>query len=498
MRYHELSLQKWLYSRFFVYEGYSVPCVFASPMDAFGLFQKLWSDANNPFAYLLNLKDEHGTPLYEPFPSPIRYPLISVMRKGIKYRPYQNFSIHQWRHINWPTVSDAGSVIPGKQQQGAGLVKCDLANVTVSRMPMAFDYRFQIDHYCLRPDTQAFYVERLLNQFWRTGGTLQTWMEVNYPGWDSQYIRMYVDGEIDQTAPDEASYQDKNVEFRTSFTLVVEGFSIDVQYEVLPALWKLIATTAQPDQLDKLLEPVFEVDLRPKGYNYVLESRPDVPSAGTCQIEGLRNQYLAAGTVHILLGDLAGTLPGDNVYDPNRNPPGYGPSPIVITPAFSFGIPSGLAFGTPIFTHGTYAPAIHSCGTDSVGAALGLGNIGQYLLFNNVNAGTLSTSAFGTHFLATVPFASGTDAGTFSTEVFGTYTNVTVFDNAGTEVGTLSTSAFGAATLTVFATDSGTGSGTWTTSAFGTHLLVSFEANCGTNFFGSLSTSAFGTYTPGS
>ena len=71
MRYHELALQRWLNRVFQVREGYAIPVVFTSPMDAFSQFRQLWSRDNNPFNYLLDLKDANGTPLYEPFPSPI-------------------------------------------------------------------------------------------------------------------------------------------------------------------------------------------------------------------------------------------------------------------------------------------------------------------------------------------------------------------------------------------------------------------------------------------
>lgn len=372
MRYHELWLQRWLYSRFYVREGYPVPVVFASPMDAFGHFAQLWADENNPFKYLLELKDENGTPLYEPHPSPIRYPLISVMRKGLVYRSYQNFSQHRWRHVNWPTISDAGSEVPGKEQIGIDLTKCDLGNINVSRMPMAWDFRYQIDHYCLRPDTQAFYLERLMRQFWRSGGVLQSWMDIEYPGWGSQYIRIYIDGEIDQSAPDDAEFQDKNVEYRTSYTITVEGFDIDLEYQTHPTLWKMIAHSADPDSLNHLLRPI-EVDLRTKGYNYVLESRPDIPAAGTCQDEGNRNQYLANGTVYILLGDIPyGTNPGDNVYDPNRDTPGYVTDPIFWQPRFSYGIPSTLQFGIPIFSSGTQTPIWISGSVDPVAENVGI------------------------------------------------------------------------------------------------------------------------------
>ena len=351
MRYHELWLQRWLYSRFFVREGYPIPVVFSTPMDAFSLFNKLWKDDNNPFKYLFDAKDADGTPLYEPHPSPVRYPLISVMRKGIAYRPYQNFSIHNWRHINWPTVSDEQPV-PGKPEQvGTDLVKCDLGNVTTSRMPMAFDYKFQIDHFCLRPDTQAFYIERLLNQFWRTGGTLQTWMDIEYPGWGSQYIRIYLEGDIDQSVPDE--FQDKNVEFRTSFTLTIEGFSIDVNYKVKPALWKIIPWSGTPEELTQLLEVRLAVDLRPGGYNAVLESRPDIPMAGTCQKELVIEEYMREGTAVLSGGDQQGTVSGDNVIDGNNQPVLAPPGAIFAVPTFSFGIPSTVVFG-----QGTVAPIL--------------------------------------------------------------------------------------------------------------------------------------------
>ena len=115
MRYHELALQYWLNKAFTLRWGVPVPVVFTSPMDAFSLFSKLWSEANNPFQYLLNVKDEQGIPLYQPYPQPVRYPVMSVYRKGWKLRQYQNFSIHRLRHINYPTVSS------GKIENNFGL-----------------------------------------------------------------------------------------------------------------------------------------------------------------------------------------------------------------------------------------------------------------------------------------------------------------------------------------------------------------------------------------
>lgn len=291
MRYHELAIQGWLNRLFFVRFGYPVPVVFASPMDAFSQFQNLWSQDSNPFAYLFELKDEKGTPLYEPFPSPMRYPIISVYRKGWKYRAYQNFSIHRWRQINWPTVSDTGSAIYGPVQNGVGLGKCELGNVTTSRFPMAWDYRFQIDHYCNRPDTQAFFIEQLMQEFWRTGGTPQTWIRVHYPGWGPRLVRLYLDGDIESLTPEEPE-EGKNVEFRTSFTAVLEGFDVDLRYEILPAMWELVygQSSVNPTTLQRSFLFFGSDNLRLGDANPTLNSRRNVPPDDQCQIE-LRQQF---------------------------------------------------------------------------------------------------------------------------------------------------------------------------------------------------------------
>ena len=285
MRYHELALQYWLNSLFVVREGYPVPVVFSSPMDAFSYFQQLWSDANNPFQYLFDLKDERGTPLYEPHPSPVRYPIISAYRKGWKYRNYQNFSIHRWRHLNWPTVANAGTERYGPQADGWDITKCQLGNVTTSRMPMAWDYRFQIDHFCNRPDTQAFFIEQLMQEFWRTGGPVpQTWITVPYPGWGNRRVRLYLDGDIESLTPEEPE-SGKNVEFRTSFTLVIEGFDVDLRYQIYPALWNLVFRfgPVAPIELNDCFNFTKTVDVRVSGSNTTLDSRPNVPTWGTCQ-----------------------------------------------------------------------------------------------------------------------------------------------------------------------------------------------------------------------
>lgn len=274
MRYHELALQRWLNTWAIVREGYPIPVVYSSPMDAFGHFSTLWQRDKNPFTYLLDLKDSNGKPLYEPHPSPARYPVISVHRRGWQYRTSQNFSIHRWRHINWPTVSDSGTVVSGKEQMGTGLTQRDLGEVTTARRPMAWDYRFQVDHFCNRPDTQAFFIEQFMQQMWRTGGVPQTWINVPFPGYGDMLVRLYLDGGIENMTPEEVP-DGKYTEFRTSFQLVVEGFDVDIRYKVYPALWYLIVGTGgevSPDQL----QVVFTDDLRQNAENPTIGNR-DIP-----------------------------------------------------------------------------------------------------------------------------------------------------------------------------------------------------------------------------
>lgn len=268
MRYHELALQRWLYGTFFVRAGYPIPVVFTSPMDAFGNFTTLWKSDKNPFKYLLDLKDENGTPLYEPYPSNVRYPLISVFRRNWRYRPEQSYGYHQFRHMNWPTVSDDP-------------LRGDLANVSVSLRPNAWDYRFQIDHYCMRTDSQAYFTERLMRAFGTGGGTSQSWITVHYPALGLQRVRMYIDGNIDNDTPEEPEEQ-KHVEFRTTFNLVIEGYSIDQDVQIVPALWTLILRnkreSASPNEIQSAFDQQTAIDLRIGDNNSVLNSRDNVPS----------------------------------------------------------------------------------------------------------------------------------------------------------------------------------------------------------------------------
>lgn len=287
LRYHELALVRWLNLFLQVREGYPIPVVISTPMDAFSEFQKLWGRDKNPYSYLYHAKDANGAPLYQPYPSPARYPIISVYRKGWKLRPVQNFSIHRWRNINWPTVSSVGPAVFGIENNGTNLNKCDLANVTTSRMPMAWDYRFQIDFFCNRQDSVAFFLNQWFKQFWRTGGpTPQTWFNVAYPGWGTKSIRCYMDGDVEQLTPEEPEAGDY-VKQRTSVNVVLEGFDLDLDYQIFPAFWKLVYAAGSssgfsPEQLAQAFELVFTEDVRIHNANPTLDSRPNVPSDEGC------------------------------------------------------------------------------------------------------------------------------------------------------------------------------------------------------------------------
>ncbi len=268
MRCHELALQRWFYSKFFVAEGYSVPVIFSSPMDAFAEFGKLWESENNPFAYLSEAKDQFGTPLYQAYPATPKYPLISLFRRGWRFRPTHNASIHN-KIVGWPVVDGSRTI--------GSVKKADLGYVTTAKRPMAWDFRWQADHYCLRPDTQAFFVEALMREMYRTGGTPQTWITVNYPGWGNHTIRLFIEGDIESATPDQPE-DGKQVEFRTTFQLVLEGYSVDIDFQRPPALWKIAIGDGNVGlNGDNVISTTSVEDLRTDIQNPNFNERSDLP-----------------------------------------------------------------------------------------------------------------------------------------------------------------------------------------------------------------------------
>lgn len=282
MRYHELALQRWLNLNFVIRNGFPVPVAYTKAMDAVSQFNDIWSRPDNEFTYLLKLKDANGTPLYEPYPQSIRYPLIAIDRKSWKTRPYQNFSIHRWRHINWPAVSDSGTIVYGKPSGNTGMTLERLGEVTTSRMPMAWDFKYELNYYCNRPDHQAFFVEAVMRKLWMGGGQQpQFWMTVDYPGWGPRNVRAYLDGDIEDATPD-APEADQQVVYRTTLHITIEGFDVDLNYVVYPALWTMLVGSrpVSPDELTSAFSANSErlaVDLRVDGNNSAMEGRSPLP-----------------------------------------------------------------------------------------------------------------------------------------------------------------------------------------------------------------------------
>lgn len=466
MRYHELALQRWLNGIFLLRWGVPVPVVFTSPMDAFSLFSKLWSEANNPFQYLLDVKDDCGNPIYQPYPAPVRYPVMSVYRKGWKYRNYQNFSIHRMRWINWPTVSDAAQLNDaGTHQQGTEMTRCNLGEVTTSRYPMAFDYRFQIDHFCNRPDTQAFFLSQLFREFWRSGGpTLQTWIKVDYPGsWGNKLVRLYIDGDIENLTPEEPE-EGKNVEYRTSFTVVLEGYDIDLNFEIYPALWKVIfreGSAVSPADVTAAF------DLREHSESSIIDYREKttvMPPAGTCAVNlrTLRDEAMQVHEIQMTTLTVTGTGPlGFPGYPPAAGVELFGAFGISVMPpppplfvygteagTTAWGFFSGSHAGTDVYIDaGTWSDA----GTGS--SAFHVGSMDLYIYIEQ--AGESGAFTGGTHFPTIISggsyFEAGSIGGAFTV---GTYADTIVSVTAGTEAGTLS-GAFGTGTYLFVAIDGG-------------------------------------------
>ena len=266
-RIHEHALQAWM-RRFVVTEGYPVPVVFATPMTAFAEYTRLWDSESNPFKYLTELKDGKGKPLY-PYPAPIRLPLINIKPLPMRQRPSQSYSIHRVRRQNY-------------WSQSKDVLQSDLGNVAQSMYPSAWDFRFQLDHYCKRPDTQAQFIAALTKAFHiMTGGGSYCWLPVAYPGWFEGHslCRLVLDGDIEGVQ--EEDQQDRTYFFRTTVTLTLEGYVPDLDVRTVPALWFLTERlgSATPEQLDSLYPGYLSrtEDLREHNENRVFKALVDLP-----------------------------------------------------------------------------------------------------------------------------------------------------------------------------------------------------------------------------
>jgi hypothetical protein len=247
---HYAAVQAWMNRRFLVREGYPVPVILASPMNAFSEFIQLMGAQDGPFKYLFALKDTEGQPVYQPRQGVAQLPLISVQMNGITHRTAMNYGIHDWRRVDHPTVSDNAT-------------RQDLGNATQAKMPAGWNYNYNVEHYCRRPDTQMIFMHELQRAVHRaSAGSAQTWITVNYPGWwGAQKCRLYIGNPENLTEPDEQGV----VIYRTSFSVTVEGWFCDLDLRVLPTFWTLVTGsrgTLSPRLAAQLVNPESAEDLR--------------------------------------------------------------------------------------------------------------------------------------------------------------------------------------------------------------------------------------------
>jgi hypothetical protein len=269
MRVHELAVMHWLNERFLVADGYPMPVLFSKPMSAYSDFRKLWSQKGGPFEYLLNAKDKEGRPLYQPHPSPPIYPLLTINRIGWKFDPQRNFGSQWFRHAGWVTVEKNAT-------------KRNLAVVREQRMPQAWDYRLQVDHYAMRPDQQAHFIQELQLGWFQSASVPNTWIKAVYPNiFGKKLIRVIQDGDITDSTEEEPA--DNYRVYRTTVNLTVQGWVPDPDFIYVNSFWVEAerATAISPDQLNEVFSPEVSKteDLRSTENNDVFNSATGMPTS---------------------------------------------------------------------------------------------------------------------------------------------------------------------------------------------------------------------------
>lgn len=225
VRVHAVAIQRWLQRRFLIREGFPCPVIFAGPMDAYAAFNRLWKDPNNPYSYLKEMVEYPGQT-----PGQIRFPLISIDFKKMRYRPLQSYSSRVNRRLYWPTVSSVAE----------GVKIGDLGNVAQARFPAAWTFVYQLEFYTSRPDTQAIFIKQLTNCFRvMSAGTPQTFIPVVYPNYFGAVAeRLVLASDIDDIT--EKEQNNSEVQYRTSMLLELEGYAIDPNVTIAPTFWGMI------------------------------------------------------------------------------------------------------------------------------------------------------------------------------------------------------------------------------------------------------------------
>ena len=269
LRVHALAITRWLNQAFYLAAGVPVPVIWATPMNAFSQFDELWNQNPSPYDYLKSWSANTANPQQGAvFPNPQRFPLINLDFKSFTYAPDRSYGGKVFRTLGWQAVDTL---------QTPGFTLSDLGNVQQARMPLAMDLNYQVDHWCLRPDTQAFFVEQLLETFKVSQATLQRYIPVLYPSYFGTWlVKMRLDPTIsDGTEKDPV---DNVVKYRTTFNLTLEGWRADQKIRVTPALWSisLNLNAVEPNQIEELYA-LNGLDLRAYQQNPVLALRTNLP-----------------------------------------------------------------------------------------------------------------------------------------------------------------------------------------------------------------------------
>ena len=266
VKMHALALTRWINQWSFLKEGVPTPVIWATPMDAFSQFDKLWQDANSPFAYLKGMGQPDGAAVV--FPVVQRFPLINIDFRGMSYAADRSYSGRTYRRLGWPTVEG---------QQTPGVTLSSLGYVSQARMPLAFNYRYQVDHWALRPDTQAFFIRQLLKSVRASGAELQTYVRTLYPSYyGNALVKLKIDSDINDTT--EKDPTDQTVKYRTTINCTLEGWAIDQTLTVTPTFWTVnnMSIAFDPNHLDQIYL-MNSTDLRPYQQNPVLGLRQNLP-----------------------------------------------------------------------------------------------------------------------------------------------------------------------------------------------------------------------------
>jgi hypothetical protein len=192
---------------------------------------------------------------------------LTINRLSWKFDPQRNFGSQWNRNAGWPTVA-------------SNVKKNDLGVVREQRMPQAWDYRLQIDHYATRPDQQAHFIQELQLGWFPSASIPNTWIKAVYPNiFGKKLVRIVLDGDITDSTEEEPV--DSYRVYRTTVNIIVQGWVPDPDFLYINAFW-VQAENVQaisPQQLNEAFnaDVTQTEDLRSTEENGIFNSAPNMP-----------------------------------------------------------------------------------------------------------------------------------------------------------------------------------------------------------------------------